>query len=134
MSDAPFIGHGLNAARTWRETYSSRPDWLAQLPDFWNDYPIVPGHPHNMALQIWAETGMVGAVLAALCLVGLAFHLPRPSELRPEIRFAAAGLAGAAASDFICPNSFWNDGFGAALALAATALVLWNRTLQDEAA
>lgn len=134
MSDAPFIGHGLNAARTWRETYSSRPDWLAQLPDFWKDYPIVPGHPHNMALQIWAETGMVGAVLAALCLVGLAFHLPRPSELRPEIRFAVAGLAGAAASVFSFAYSFWNEGFWAALALAAAALVLWNRTLQDEAA
>jgi hypothetical protein len=50
MTDAPFTGYGLNATRTWNETFATRPGWLAQLPDFWKDYPIVPGHPHNMAL------------------------------------------------------------------------------------
>jgi len=131
MSDAPFLGHGLNATRTWKETFATRPDWLAQLPDYWKDYPVVPGHPHNMALQIWAETGMIGAVLAALSLVALAFHLPRPAELRPEIRFAAAGLAGAAASIFSFAYSLWNEGFWASLALAAAAIILWHRTLRE---
>lgn len=133
MSDAPFLGHGLNATRTWKETFATRPDWLAQLPDYWKDYPVVPGHPHNMALQIWAETGMIGAVLAALSLVALAFHLPRPAELRPEIRFAVAGLAGAAASIFSFAYSLWNEGFWASLALAAAAIILWHRTLRETA-
>lgn len=131
MSDAPFLGHGMNATKTWRETFATRPEWLAQLPDFWKDYPIVPGHPHNMALQLWAETGMIGAVLAALTLVALAFHLPRPNELRPEIRFAVAGLAGSAVVIFSFAYSVWNEGFWASLALAAAAIILWHRTLRE---
>jgi O-antigen ligase len=84
MTEAPFVGHGLGATRTWKDTFETRPDWLAQVPDFWKAYQIVPGHPHNMGLQIWAETGMIGAVLAALSLVALAFHLPMPGDLRPR--------------------------------------------------
>lgn len=133
MTEAPFTGHGLNATRGWKETFATRPDWLAQLPDFWAHYQIVPGHPHNMALQIWAETGMIGAVLAALALVALGFHLPRPAEFRPEIRYAAAGLAGAAAVIFSFAYSLWNEGFWASLALAAAAVILWHRTLRDDA-
>ncbi|MFN4226239.1 MAG: O-antigen ligase family protein [Hyphomonas sp.] len=131
MPEAPFTGHGLNATRGWTETFASRPDWLAQLPGFWANYRIVPGHPHNMALQIWAETGMIGAVLAALALVALGFHLPRPATLRPEIRYAAAGLAGAATVIFSFAYSLWNEGFWGSLALAAAAIILWHRTLQD---
>ncbi len=131
MTEAPFAGHGLNATRTWKETFATRPDWLAHLPEFWKDYPIVPGHPHNMALQIWAETGMVGAVLAALSLVALGFHLPRPEALPREIRFAAAGLAGAAITIFSFSYSAWNEGFWASLALASAAIILWHRTLKD---
>lgn len=131
MSEAPFTGHGLNATRTWKETFATRPDWLAQLPEFWANYPIVPGHPHNMALQIWAETGMIGAVLAALSLVALGFHLPRPDSLSREIRFAAAGLAGAAITISSFSYSAWNEGFWASLALVSAAIILWHRTLQD---
>jgi O-antigen ligase len=134
MSDAPFFGHGLSATRTWKETFATHPEWLAQLPDFWKDYQIVPGHPHNMALQIWAETGMMGAVLAALALVALGFQLPRPGELRPEIRFAVAGLTGAAASIFSFAYSLWNEGFWASVVLAAAAIILWHRTVQEPAA
>ncbi|MFN7178607.1 O-antigen ligase family protein [Hyphomonas sp.] len=133
MTEAPFIGHGIGATRGWKETFASRPDWLAQLPDFWATYRIVPGHPHNMALQIWAETGMIGAVLAALAAVALGFHLPRPEALRPEIRYAAAGLAGAAAVIFSFAYSLWNEGFWASLVLAAAAIILWHRTLRDDA-
>jgi O-antigen ligase len=130
-SEAPFAGHGMGATRSWKETFASRPDWLAQLPDSWTTYPIVPGHPHNMALQMWAETGMIGAVLAALSLVALAFHLPRPADLSPEIRFAVAGLAGAATVIFSFAYSLWNEGFWASLALAAAAIILWHRTLRE---
>ena len=130
-SEAPFAGHGMGATRSWKDTFASRPDWLAQLPDSWATYPIVPGHPHNMALQIWAETGMIGAVLAALSLVALAFHLPRPGDLPREIRLAIAGLAGAATVIFSFAYSLWNEGFWASLALAAAVIILWHRTLRE---
>jgi O-antigen ligase len=133
LPEAPFAGHGLNATQTWKATFETRPDWLAQLPAHWRDYPIVPGHPHNMALQIWAETGLIGAVLAAASLIALSIHLPPPEDLKPEIRFAAAGLAGAAAIIFSFAYSLWNEGFWSALALVAAAIVLWHRTLKAPA-
>ncbi|MGA1342415.1 MAG: O-antigen ligase family protein [Hyphomonas sp.] len=133
LSEAPFTGHGLNATRQWKATFETRPDWLAQLPVHWRDYPIVPGHPHNMALQIWAETGLTGAWLVALSLVALSLHLPRPQDLKAEIRFAAAGLTGAATVIFSFAYSLWNEGFWSALALMTAAIVVFHRTLKARA-
>lgn len=122
--EKPLTGHGVAAAKTWRDTYSDHPAWLAQLPDFWASYPVVPGHPHNMALQVWAETGMVGAVLAGLTLVVIAFRLPMPKTLRPDVRYAIAGLVGVVASLFSFSYSVWNDSFWASVVLAACAIIL----------
>ena len=125
--EKPFLGHGISASKTWRETYADHPAWLAQLPDFWAAYPVVPGHPHNMALQIWAETGVVGAVLAGLTLVVIAFRLPTPQSLRPDVRYAIAGLVGVVASLFSFSYNVWNDSFWASVILAACAIILLSR-------
>tara|TARA_R110000787_G_scaffold26004_10_gene72866 strand:- start:2624 stop:3868 length:1245 start_codon:yes stop_codon:yes gene_type:complete len=125
--EKPFTGHGVAASKTWRDTYSDHPAWLAQLPDFWAAYPVVPGHPHNMALQIWAETGVVGAVLAGLTLVVIAFRLPMPKTLRPDVRYAIAGVVGVVASLFSFSYSVWNDSFWASVVLAACAIMLLSR-------
>lgn len=124
IGEQPLTGHGLMATRSWRETFSQYPDWLAQLPDFWARYPVVPGHPHNMALQIWAETGLVGAILSAAALIALAFRLPAPDEVRPEFRLAAAGLVGAGVMIFSFSYSVWSEGFWAGTALIAASLIL----------
>ena len=128
IGEAPYTGHGLMATRTWRETYADYPAWAAQLPEFWQDFPVVPGHPHNMPLQIWAETGFVGAMLAAFAITVIGFRLPRPSQLRPEISFAIAGMAGAAFSIFNFSYSVWNEAFWSGLALAVAMLILLNRS------
>ncbi|PKP80341.1 MAG: hypothetical protein CVT79_15940 [Alphaproteobacteria bacterium HGW-Alphaproteobacteria-18] len=128
IGEAPYTGHGLMATRTWRETFAEYPAWAQQLPDMWKDYPVVPGHPHNMALQMWAETGFVGAMLAAFAITVIGFRLPRPSELRSEIRFAIAGMTGAAFSIFNFSYSVWNEAFWSGLALSVAMLILLNRT------
>lgn len=128
IGEAPYTGHGLMATKTWRETYAEYPAWAQQLPDFWLDYPVVPGHPHNMPLQIWAETGFVGATLAAFAITVIGFRLPRPAELTPQIRFAIAGMAGAAFSIFNFSYSVWNEAFWSGLALAVAMLILLHRT------
>jgi O-antigen ligase len=125
--EKPLTGHGVAASKTWRDTYSDHPALLAQLPDFWAAYPVIPGHPHNMALQIWAETGVVGAVLAGLTLVLIAFRLPRPKTLRSDVRYAIAGLVGVVASLFSFSYSVWNDSFWASVVLAACAIILLSR-------
>ena len=129
--EKPFTGHGLDASKTWRETYASYPDWLAQLPPHWQYYPVVPGHPHNMPLQIWAETGMVGAILVGLALVAIAFALPNGDRLRADIRYAAAGLIGAATAMVSFSYNVWNDAFWASIVLAVAALILLHNRVRE---
>ena len=133
IGEAPYTGHGLMATRTWRDTYAEYPAWAAQLPEFWKTFTVVPGHPHNMPLQIWAETGLIGAMLAAFALTVIGFRLPRPSELRPEIRLAIAGMVGAAFSIFNFSYSVWNEAFWSGLALSAAMLILLHRTGRQKA-
>ena len=127
IREAPVKGHGIDATKSWQETYAAHPDWLAQLPDFWAYYPVVPGHPHNMALQIWAETGLIGAGLAALTVLLIGWRLPAGDRLRPDVRLAIAGVLAAAVSLFSFSYSVWNEAFWATLALSVAGLVLLSR-------
>ncbi len=74
------------------------------------------GHPHNSFLQVWAELGLPGAILAALTamlMVARIARLPQPD------RAAALGLVACAASiAFVEHNgwaAWWTAGLGAAI-------------------
>ncbi|MGU3546015.1 O-antigen ligase family protein [Methylobacterium sp. A52T] len=74
------------------------------------------GHPHNSFLQVWAELGLPGAILAALTamlILARIARLPRPD------RAAALGLVACAASiAFVEHNgwaAWWTAGLGAAI-------------------
>lgn len=123
IAEAPVMGHGLNATTTWRATYAAYPEWMAQLPSNWAYFPVVPGHPHNMALHVWAETGAIGAILMAMSLILLAWRLPPPENMPRGTRLAAAGLTGAAFSFFCFAYSAWNEAFWGGLALIAAAVI-----------
>lgn len=127
IREAPLAGHGIEASKTWRETYADHPDWLARLPEFWTTYPVVPGHPHNMALQLWGETGAIGALLAALSVVLIGLRLPPADEIRTDVRYAAAGMLAVAVCLFSFSYSLWNEAFWASLVLAAGSLILLSR-------
>ncbi len=133
IAEKPFFGHGLEASHTWKDTYGQHPEWLADAVarygstlDFTN-YTVIPTHPHNMALQIWAETGMVGAMLAALAVLLLGWRLKAPRDWSPVSRYAGAGLIGAAAAMFSFAYSMWNEAFWASVAVAAAVVVLQAR-------
>jgi len=74
------------------------------------------GHPHNSFLQVWAELGLPGAILAALTLM---LVLARIARLPQPDRAAALGLvACAAAIAFVEHNgwaAWWTAGLGAAI-------------------
>lgn len=133
IAEQPLIGHGMEAAGSWREPFSARPDWLETIiaaggdPAAWSVYPIIAGHPHNMALELWAETGLVGVALAAIALVATGVRLPAPADLPASVRHGAAGLFGATASLFSFTYSVWNEAFWASVAFAAGALILIAR-------
>ncbi|KAA0125790.1 O-antigen ligase domain-containing protein [Methylobacterium sp. P1-11] len=74
------------------------------------------GHPHNSFLQVWAELGLPGAILAALTLM---LVLARIARLPQPDSAAALGLvACAAAIAFVEHNgwaAWWTAGLGAAI-------------------
>jgi O-antigen ligase len=133
VAQRPLTGHGLEAAETWDATYSSQPGWLSEIvanggnEQAWSQYRIVPGHPHNMPLEIWAETGLVGAALGVFAVLALGARLPAPRRLAAEARFAAAGVIGAALSLFSFSYSMWNEAGWAIVALAGASALLLQR-------
>jgi len=135
ISEAPFMGHGLEASYTWTDTYGDHPEWLAEavarynqeMAFAWEIYPVVPGHPHNMPLQVWAETGMIGASLAAIFLFFLGWRLKAPQDWSPITRNAAAGLIGVNVAVCSFAYSMWNEAFWASSVLAAAVILLQAR-------
>lgn len=133
VSDAPIIGHGPEATQTWRDTFGDHPEWLADATlrfgdsYAWEVYRVIPIHPHNMPLQIWAETGMIGAILAAVFLFLLGWRLKAPADWSPISRYAAAGLVGACLAICSFAYSMWNEAFWASIVIAASVIYLRAR-------
>src|SRR5262249_38949885 len=79
----------------------------------------IPLHPHSASLQIWFETGAVGAALAAGTLIAAGFALSRLlANNRPT---AAASCATLASLGLIANVSFglWQEWWIATMFIAA---------------
>ncbi|MEO9971123.1 MAG: O-antigen ligase family protein [Hyphomonadaceae bacterium] len=124
ISAKPVIGHGVNAVHHWDETLATRPDLLAQLDPILANARLIPSHIHNMPLQIWAETGAIGALLFAVGAILLGRALPAPQSLSHGIRLASAGVIGSGAALFFVAYSAWDESFWASLAVATCALLV----------
>ena len=81
--EKPAFGWGMHASRTM-------PEGKVQ---FSPGAELLPLHPHNAALQIWLELGLVGAIAAAAAMLALG------RRIRGD-RFTRAGLAGALVAAF----------------------------------
>lgn len=87
---APWFGHGLGQ---WRLEYRR------QASDAGLDAGFLMGHPHQEALLILSEEGMVGLAVFAALLVGLARHIRRLAPAPRDfyncllIIYLTAGLA-----------------------------------------
>lgn len=121
--EKPLFGHGVNASPTWTATYGSRPEFLEQLVPELAEHRIIPNHPHNMALQIWAETGLVGALLVCALIIMLGRLIPDPRDLALGPRIAAAGLFGASLAYFSVSYSVWDESFWASTAIVASGII-----------
>ena len=121
--DAPIWGHGFDAVRTFEATFSSRGV---------ENWAVVSLHPHNAGLHIWAETGIVGAALAAITIMMVGMAAEKFSEGSKDRAAAAAGLF--AAATVICGITYgvWQDWWWASLILAAATLILIPRKRPDQ--
>lgn len=135
--EEPIYGHGPEASKTWTDTFGDHPDWLAEVvqtngldanwEQAWSLYRVIPGHPHNMPLQIWAETGMVGAGIVALLCVIFAWRVLPPEDWPPVSKYAMSGLIGAVLAMSSFSYSFWNEAFWASVIIAVSAIWLQAR-------
>ena len=96
---------------------------------------LAVGHPHNSFLQIWAELGLVGAILAASVLM---LTLRSLGASRPLDRSVALGLVAAAASIAFVEHgawaAWWTAGLGAAITWLRQAATLSPSSLDRIAA
>lgn len=102
----PINGAGLGALRMERGLVPSG-TFEGQL--------IIPNHPHNMLLQLWAETGLIGAALAAVTILLVAWRLPRPEVLGPATPRIAAIVGAFCAS--LVSFDLWNESWWAVFGL-----------------
>ena len=97
IADEPFIGWGLEASRSLPDGRHPATDKM--LERFFLDGPdvapwirqaeLLPLHPHNGALQVWLELGLIGALFAAL----MALFLGRTASRTTWPGIGAAMLA-----------------------------------------
>jgi exopolysaccharide production protein ExoQ len=98
IGENPITGGGLGILRTVREPIETGM-FAGQF--------TVPNHAHNMLLQLWVETGAIGAALLSAAIVLLGWRLPAADRLGfREMKGAAVG--------------------GGMLAVAAVSFDLWN--------
>lgn len=117
IHENPIFGAGLGVLRTIDDKIPDGPQ-KGQM--------LVPNHAHNMALQLWAETGAIGASLVAAAILCASFRLPRPDRLGVS-GYLAAALAGQYMSVCLVSFDLWNELWWAGVAfLAAFATAFWR--------
>ena len=113
----PFFGQGLGVLRTMRETIPS---------GVFKGELFVPNHAHNMVLQLWAETGAIGATLVAVTVLLAGFRMPQPRTLGVA-GFLAAALGGQFMAIALVSFDLWNDWWWACAGLLAVLIVVMAR-------
>lgn len=127
IQDRLVFGWGLEASKTWDDTH--------QIIDVMGnevEYKIVPGHPHNMALQLWAETGLIGALLLSCAIVFLGNRLADSRSGTRATAIAGAGIWGGALIFCGFSYSLWNDAYWALLLFIATGVLTIGKSLLAE--
>lgn len=112
VMEQPIIGHGLEASRAVTEKVYVRGMELT----------AIPVHPHSASLQIWYETGAIGALLAAAVLITGGLWLARAFD--GNRAGAAAACATLASLGLIANFSYgiWAEWWMATLFIAAAAV------------
>lgn len=113
--EAPFMGHGFDAVRTYDQTFSSRGI------EAWR---IVSLHPHNAGLHLWAEVGLVGVAFAVTTILMMGIAAERFALASRLRAMATTGLV----TVMIIVGNFtygvWQDWWWAACILAVASLQL----------
>jgi O-antigen ligase len=90
----------------------------------------IPLHPHNIALQIWLELGLFGALLFAAVLITIIFECAKKSR-DPLNRAASLGLLSSFFIVALLSFSAWQAWWLSALMLiGGSAIVILNEAFK----
>jgi len=121
IKEAIWFGHGIDAARVISGESQIMVMVDGELVE--HSFELLPQHPHNAALQVWLETGIVGSVLLAFSLVAIGARVAMAPRLT---KIQAIGVAWVF-TVYVCLIFFsygvWQEWHQGAVALAATAVL-----------
>lgn len=118
IREHPVIGHGFDASRTFDATFNTR--------GF--DMAVISLHPHNAGLQIWLETGLIGAILASILLWLIGQEAIKFAQGGRPRAMAAAGLIAPIILISSVSYGVWQDWWWASFFICAGVLALVPRT------
>lgn len=123
INEDPLRGHGLGVLRTIREPIAAGV--------FTGEFTI-PNHSHNMTLQLWAETGAIGAGFLSLAIMMAGWRMP-PADRMGLSAFRAAALVGSVTSIACVSFDLWNEWWWAVVGLLAVLAVASPREARVQA-
>ena len=122
--DAPWFGNGINAVNLL-------PGADAPLPR--SNLNIIPSHPHNWLVEMFAETGAVGAISLVILVATLCFRLASNylrgrddailAALLVNVGYWASGLL-----NFSFWSAWWQISY---LLMTAICLACWGQRSED---
>lgn len=115
ISDAPWIGQGLDRSRTFQEEFTTR---------IGVDVPFISLHPHNIGLQTWMEAGFIGAALLTLAIVSLYTPLRRLTGQHAWRGAAVSGVVMGAAVASAVTIGAWQYWWWGLIGLTLSLIVL----------
>lgn len=123
IQQTPLIGHGFDSARVFDELKFRAPDG--------RDITVMSMHPHNIGLQIWLETGIVGITLAVAFLFALLKTTLKICTGSARA-FAAVGLLVTIASSGAVTVGVWQHWWWALIVLAVSLTCLVPANGEDK--
>ena len=117
-----IMGWGVEASRGWKDTVDV--EAFGKVVQ----YRIVPGHPHNMGLHVWAETGLIGAFLLSVFIILLGERLYRTGSRDKAVIASAAAIWAGALIYATFSYSLWNDAFWVGILFLASGVLIVSRT------
>jgi O-antigen ligase len=111
IREQPLLGGGFGVSPRMRETAVAErvPTELRKT--------LAMGHPHNIALQIWTELGIVGAILALAIILLLIRTISRQSHI---IMSTSLALVAVATAISLVGHGAWQGWWAASLGGAVT--------------
>ena len=118
IAEHPIWGSGVGVLRTIRE----------RIPEGeFKGLFLIPNHAHNMTLQLWAETGVIGAGLLAAAILLAGWRMPAPEKLG-RTGWMAAALAAALFANACVSFDLWNAGWWGMAGFLAVLIVAQPRS------